>query len=170
MVQELIQYPATFSVAYATDVRSFNEELFALIADLKDTINENNLEGLAAFQIGNYYNVVVVKDENGAFLEMINPRLIAYNGKRVTREKTAYYPDIEAEVARYDEITVVYQDRNSKEHSLKASGDFSTLIQRKIDYTFGATFIHKMSKKERERFEKTIGQKQKSWLKKFLHS
>jgi peptide deformylase len=170
MVREIIQYPTPLGVAYATDVRVFDEELFALIADLKDTINENNLEGLAAFQIGNYYNVVVVKDENGAFLELINPRLIAYNGKRVARERTAYYPNVEAQTERYEEITVVYQDRNAKENSLKVDGDLSLVIQRKIDYTFGATFIHKMSKEERARFEKTLGQKQKSWLKKFLRS
>jgi peptide deformylase len=156
MVKDIIKYPTPLSVKYATDVRVFNEELFALIEDLKDTINENNLEGLAAFQIGNYYNVIVVKDEKGEFIEMINPRLIAYDGKITTTETTAYYPNKSATVTRYEKISVVYQDRDGKDKSLKASGDFAIVIQRKIDYTFGATFIHKMSKEQKERFEKGL--------------
>jgi len=156
MTKEIITYPTPLSVEYATDVRVFNDELFALIEDLKDTINENNLEGLSAFQIGNYYNVVVVKDENGEFVEMINPRLISYNGKITAKETTAYYPNQSAEITRYENISVVYQDKNAKDCSMKASGAFAALIQRKIDYTFGATFIHKMSKEEKERFEQRL--------------
>jgi len=170
MLKDIVIYPTPLGLAYATDVRVFDEELFALIDDLKDTINENNLEGLAAFQIGNYYSVIVVKDENDDFIEMINPRLIAQSGRITTQECTAYYPNQSATIERYKEISVVYQDRNGKECSLRANDNLAVRIQRKIDYTFGATFIHKMSKDERNHFEKKIGLQQKSWLKKILRS
>jgi len=156
MIKEIVKYPTPLSVEYATDVRVFNEELFALIEDLKDTINENNLDGLAAFQIGNYYNVVVVKAEDGEFIEMINPRLISYKDKITTQESTAYYPNQKAEIRRYENISVVYQDRKGKDCSLQATGSLAVTIQRKIDYTFGATFIHKMSKEEKEKFEQRL--------------
>ncbi len=153
MVKEIIQYPTPLSVKYATDVRIFDEELFSLIDDLKDTIKENNLDGLAAFQIGNYFNVIVVKDDNGELIEMINPRLIAHSDKVTTEEKTAYYPNHSAKIQRYNKISVVYQDRNGKDCSMQATGKMAIVIQRKIDYTFGATFIQKMSKEEKEKFE-----------------
>jgi peptide deformylase len=156
MVKDIIKYPTPLSVEYATDVRSFNEELFSLIDDLKDTITQNNLEGLSAFQIGNYYNVIVVKNDDGELIEMINPRLIAHSGKVTTEESTAYYPNHTAKIQRYENISVVYQDRDGSDKSLKASGPLAILIQRKIDYTFGATFIHKMSKDERRNFENRL--------------
>ena len=156
MVKEIVEYPTPLSVEYATDVRVFNEELFSLIDDLKDTITQNNLDGLSAFQVGNYYNVIVIKNEGGELLELINPRLIAHSGTVETEEATAYYPDQSAKIKRYENISVVYQDRSGKDCSLKASGSLAILIQRKIDYTFGATFIHKMSKEEREVFEKRL--------------
>ena len=156
MVKDIIKYPTPLSVEYATDVRVFNDELFSLIDDLKDTITQNNLDGLSAFQIGNYYNVIVVKNDDGELLELINPRLITHHGTVTTEESTAYYPDYSAKIKRYETISVVYQDRNAKDCSLKASGPLAILIQRKIDYTFGATFIHKMSKEEREAFEKRL--------------
>ncbi|MBA1433246.1 MAG: peptide deformylase [Epsilonproteobacteria bacterium] len=156
MVKDIIKYPTPLSVEYATDVRVFDDALFSLIEDLKDTITQNNLNGLSAFQIGSYYNVIVVKNDDGELLELINPRLIAHNGSVTTEESTAYYPGHSAKIKRYENISVVYQDRNAKDCSLKASGALAIVIQRKIDYTFGATFIHKMSKQERESFEKRL--------------
>jgi peptide deformylase len=156
MVKEIIKYPTPPSVQYATDVRVFNENIFSLIDDLKDTINENNIHGLAAFQVGSYYNVVVIKQEDGSFLELVNPRLISTNGKITTTETTAYFPSLSAEVLRHNQISIVYQDRNGEQKSLKAEGALSVLIQRKIDFTFGSSFLHKLSKEEKAKFEKKL--------------
>jgi len=156
MVQTIITYPTPTSPLCATDIRIFDNQLFELIEDLKDTIESNNLDGLAAFQIGNFYNVVVVKKEDGSFLELVNPRLFNTIGKITTREKTAYFPGLTAEVTRYDKVSIVYQDRDGVQQSLKAEGNLSVLLQRKIDYTFGGTFLLKLSKEEKEKFEQKL--------------
>jgi peptide deformylase len=156
MIQEIITYPTPPSVQYGTDVRIFDDTIVTLIDDLKDTIIDNNLDGLAAFQIGSYWNVIVVKKEDGSFLELINPRLISTKGKITTIERTAYFPKLSAEITRYDNISVVYQDRDGVHLSLGASGDFAVLLQRKFDYTFGANFLSKLSKEERKKFEKKL--------------
>jgi len=153
MIRDIITYPTPPSVEYSTDVRVFNDEIASILDDLKDTIKANSLDGLAAFQIGSMYNVIVVKQSDGSFLELINPRLFNTSGTQTTQEKTAYFPDLSAEVTRHDKISVVYEDRELNQHSLKAEGDFSILLQRKIDYTFGSSFINKLSKKEKELFE-----------------
>ncbi len=156
MVKEIITYPTPPSTEYATDVRVFNENIFSLIDDLKDTIEANNLDGLTAFQIGSYYNVVVIKNDDGTFLELLNPRLLSTDGKITTVERTAYFPGLSAKVTRYDKISIVYQDRNGNNHSLKAEGERSILIQRKIDYTFGSTFLQKLSKEYKKLFESKL--------------
>ena len=153
MIRDITTYPTPPSVEYSTDVRKFNDEIASLIDDLKDTINANSLDGLAGFQIGSMYNVIVVKQSDGSFLELINSRLINPSGKVTTVEKTAYFPGLSAEVIRHEKISVIYEDRELKTHSLKADGDFSILLQRKIDYSFGSSFINKLSAKEKERFE-----------------
>ena len=158
MVRTVIQYPTSLSVEYATDVRVFDEKLFSLIDDLEDTIKENNLDGLAAYQIGNYFNVIVLKDGD-EFIEIINPRLIGHSGSVITEETTAYYPNRSARIERFESVSIVYQDRNGEDRTLKADGDLAILLQRKIDYTFGATFIHKMSKEEKKRFENGLSAK-----------
>jgi len=159
MVKEIIKYPNAPEVRYTEDIRAFNEELFALIEDMKDTMNENNLEGLSAFQIGSIYSVVVVKDENGEFLELINPRIIRHDGTQENIESSAYYDGLEAKVKRFDMVSVVYQDREGKQHSMEVRGKLSALIQRKVDFNYGATLILKLSKEERERFENELEKK-----------
>lgn len=156
MVKEVIKYPKPLSVEYGINVRVFNDELFSLIEDLKDTINENNLQALAAFQIGSYYNVVVVKQEDGSFLELVNPKVISHSGEVTTRETTSYYPNLSAEVKRHETISVIYLNRDGESQVIKADGEFAILLQRKIDYTFGSTFITKLSKAEKERFESSL--------------
>jgi len=156
MIKEISKYPTPLSVQYGIDVRIFNEELFSLIDDLKDTITENNLVGLSAFQIGSYFNVVVLKDENGEFLEFINPRLISHDTKITTTETTTYYGDLSAEVPRYKNISIVYQDREAINKSLNLSDDLAIVLQRKLDYTFGATFLQKLPFDERDIFESKL--------------
>jgi peptide deformylase len=156
MIKEILKYPKPFSNQYAADVRVFNEELFELIDDLKDTLIQNNLQGLSAYQIGNHFNVIVIKQKDNTILELINPRLINPNGTITTTEKTAYFGDLSANVTRYEHISLIYEDRFAKQKSLKASGDFAILLQRKIDYTFGSTFLNKLSKQEKKLFEKKL--------------
>lgn len=156
MIREITTYPTPPSVKYATDVRVFDDEIFSLIEDIKETLKANSLEALAAFQIGSYYNIVVVKKDDGSFLELLNPRIISQSGKVTTTEKTAYFPKLSAKVTRYETISLVYQDRDGVQHSLKADGDLSILLQRKIDYTFGSSFLNKLDKEEKKLFQKKL--------------
>ena len=153
MIKEIITYPTPPSVEYSTDVRVFTDEISSLIDNLKDTIEANSLDGLAAFQIGNMYNVIVIKKDDGTFLELINPRVFNTQGSVTTRESTAYFPGLSAEVTRHEKISVIYEDRELQQHSLKADGALSILLQRKIDYTFGSSFINKLSVDEKKIFE-----------------
>ncbi len=153
MTKDIIKYPTPLSKEYATDVRNFNDELITLVDDIKDTITECDLEALCAFQIGSYYNIIVFKDEKGELVELINPRMISHSGKITSNEKTAYYGDISAEITRFENISIVYQDLSGENKTLKASGDLAILLQRKLDYSFGSTFLHRLDKDEREKFE-----------------
>ena len=155
MIKDIITYPTPPSVEYSTDVRTFTDEISSLIDDMKDTINANDLEALTAFQIGSMYNIIVLKQENG-FLELINPRMFNTQGSVTTVEKTAYFPGLSAEVTRHEKISVVYEDRQLRQHSLKVEGSLSILLQRKIDYTFGSSFLNKLSPEEKELFEKKL--------------
>ena len=153
MVQAIIQYPRPLSLEYGTDVRIYDAKLFALLDDLKDTIKANNLQALSAYQIGSYFNVIVFRDEKGDLLEMINPIQISHSGESIEEETTFYYGTLSAKVKRFRDISVIYEDRTGENHSLKLSGNAARVMQRKLDYLFGSTFLDRLSSDEKEKFE-----------------
>lgn len=152
MIREIITYPTPTGVEYAPDIRVFDDDLYAFIDDLKETAEANSLDGLAAAQVGSYYNVVVVK-KGDDFLELINPRVLKKKGSIRTTESSFCFPNVSVDLDRYESISLVYEDRNAEQHSLQADGEFSILLQRKIDYLFGANFLTKLKDDEREKFE-----------------
>jgi len=152
MIREIIKYPAQTGVEYAPDIRVFDDELYSFIDDLKETAEANLLDGLAGAQVGSYYNVVVIK-QGDEFLELINPRVLKKKGTIRSNESSSYFPNVSVDLDRYESISLVYEDRNGESHSLKAEGEFSILLQRKIDYLFGANFLTKLKGTEKEKFE-----------------
>jgi len=157
--KDLLIYPDERIKIPSTDVRKFDEKLAEVIEMMKETLVEKGLDGLAAIQTGYPYNIVLVKDDDGNVLELINPRILKSEGSVKGKEKTLYYPDIEIEVPRYEKIKLVYEDRNGKQHHMEAEGELARVIQRKIDYTFGGTFLAKVDKPVREAVEKALADK-----------
>lgn len=155
--KELITYPDERILIPSTDVRKFDETLCEVIDMMKEVMEENDAEGLAAIQTGYPYNIVLVKREDGSILELINPRILSTSGGTVIdKEKTLYYPNIEIDVPRYAKIRLIYEDREGNQHHMEAEGKLGRVIQRKIDYTFAGTFLAKVKKEVREAVEKAL--------------
>lgn len=162
MIKELVVYPDERIRNVSADVRSFNEDLAQLIENMKDTMEANSVQALAAIQIAVPATVVIYKEDDGSYLELINPRILGKTGTQESIETALYMPTFSTTVTRYDMIKLVYQDREGKQLSLNVDGKKSALIQRKIDYTFGGTLLDKMDKKSRKVAEKFISKWHKS--------
>ena len=156
MVQNIKQHPIPEGFEFGGAVRHFDETLFTLIQDLKDTIEANDLHGLAAFQISSPFAVIVIKQEDNTFLEIINPVIIKREGSITPIEATAYFPGLSATTKRYEKIKLMYEDREGKQQFLSAEGDMAILIQRKTDYLLGANFRIRMSQEEKQLFENKL--------------
>ncbi|WP_457746224.1 peptide deformylase [Sulfurimonas sp.] len=152
MVKEIITYPTTPSLEFGGNVRFFDEALRQLLDDIEDTMEANNLDALAAFQIGSPYSVMVIKRAN-EYLEIINPRIIKREGEVESVETTAYFPELSAKTKRYKKIKLMYEDPQGKQQFLEADGDLAITIQRKIDYLFGSNFRVRLSNEERKLFD-----------------
>jgi peptide deformylase len=156
MVKEIITYPTVPSLEFGANVRFFDESLFSLIQDLKDTMEANNVNALAAYQIGSPLGVIVIKQEDGNSLELINPRVITREGSVMPTEATAYFPGLTGKTKRYEKIKLTYEDRDEQQQFLEADGDLAITIQRKIDYLYGSNFRVRMNKEDKEHFDSKL--------------
>jgi peptide deformylase len=153
MIRDIVKYPQTPSLEFGGNVRHFNQELFDLLQDIKDTMQANSLNALAAFQIGSPLSVIVIKQDNGEYLEIMNPRVIKREGSVEPTETTAYFPGLSAKTKRYEKIKLMYEDRNGEQQFLDADGDLAITLQRKIDYVFGSNFRVRLDENERKLFD-----------------
>ena len=63
-------------------VTKFDEKLWELLEDMKETLTKSNGVGLAAPQIGIVRRVVIVVNDEGEMLELINPEIIETSGEQ----------------------------------------------------------------------------------------
>jgi len=158
MVRDIIVFPDKKIHTICPDLREFDDELIALIEDMKDTMNAKSIDALAANQIGVHKSVVLLREDDGTFLEIINPREMSKEEQFISREETLYYPGITTDVMRFKKIKIVYQDRSGNQQFLTAEGERAVVLQRKIDYCFGATLANRINPKVRATFENQLAQ------------
>lgn len=92
-------------------VDKFDEKLWTLLDDMKDTLHDANGAGLAAVQIGILRRVVVV-DVGDGLIELINPEIISVEGEQDGEEGCLSVPGKFGLVKRPKIVRVKAQNRN----------------------------------------------------------
>lgn len=93
-------------------VTKFDEKLGDLLDDLKQTLAQANGLGLAAPQVGILRRAVIVIDENGQMLELVNPEILEQNGEQDGLEGCLSVPGMWGYVTRPSWVKVRAQDRS----------------------------------------------------------
>ena len=93
-------------------VTAFNSRLHTLLDDMADTLTEANGAGLAAPQVGILRRVCLVLDEeSGEYLELINPEIVEQSGEQTGLEGCLSVPNKWGIVTRPNVVKVRAQDR-----------------------------------------------------------
>ena len=121
-------------------VEVFDEKLWALLDDMKDTVKKEEGAGLAAPQVGILRRAVVVAVEEGYF-EFVNPEIIAQSGEQNGWEGCLSVRGKQGVVSRPMKVTLRYYDRQGEKHILKAKGFFARAICHELDHLDGVLYI-----------------------------
>lgn len=138
-------------------IKNFSDpKLKKLIKDLKDTMVEAELIGLAAPQIAGNYTVFVTqprktKSRTGAsdeFRVYINPTITDFS-----KEESVIFEgcgsvlngQLFGPVKRPQEITIQAFDQNGKKFQLRCDGILARVIQHEYDHLSGIEFLEKVS-------------------------
>lgn len=121
------------------EVKSFNEKLWKLLDDMKETVRAENGAGLAAPQIGLPERVVVIDVEEG-FFEMVNPVILFSKGEQTGPEGCLSVKGKQGTVTRPDKVKAEYRDRYGKKHKLTAVGFFARAVCHELDHLDGVLY------------------------------
>ncbi len=130
-------------------VREFDEKLWDLLDDMKETMIKNNGCGLAAVQVGVLRRAIVI-DVNHMRLELINPEIVESYGEQIEKEGCLSVKNEYAYVKRPEEVTVKALDRYGNEFMISGVDLLARAFCHEIDHLEGILFTDKIIKDYKE--------------------
>jgi peptide deformylase len=149
----------------ARAIDGIDTSIIKLMVDLAQTMRKANGIGLAATQVGDVRQMLVVdqtaieraaRDEDEEedsplpsevkTLVMINPVVVDEEGTISLEEGCLSIPELRAEVDRAERIRVKFRDDNFDEKELTAEGFLGRVILHEIDHLNGILFVDRIGR------------------------
>ena len=131
-------------------ITEFDESLWAILDDMRDTVKAENGAGLAAPQIGLAMKMAVVDVEEGYF-EFINPVIHSQKGEQQGWEGCLSVRGKSGVVNRPMKVKISYFDRFGERKTLQAKGFFARAICHEFDHLDGVLYIDRAVHMEEEK-------------------
>ena len=138
----IVQVPDPILSKRCREVEVFDEKLWTLLEDMKETLFDANGAGLAAPQVAVLKRIALVDTEDG-FYELINPVIKSVKGEQTGLEGCLSVKGKYGNVTRANEIKVEAQDRYGKKRTYKVSGFTARAFQHEIDHLDGIVYTSK---------------------------
>lgn len=126
-------------------VENFNERLWALLDDMKETMYKSEGVGLAAVQVGILKRVVVI-DVGDGLLELVNPEIIEISGENKDVEGCLSLPGKQGVTVRPDYVKIKAQNRNGVWRRYEGTGLKARCFCHEIDHLDGILYTDKVIK------------------------
>jgi len=169
MVLKVVKYPEPVLQQPGEPVTEFDDELRKFVADMFETMYAAKGIGLAAPQVAVSKRITVIDLSGGKDpaekLVLINPEIIAREGKQYEEEGCLSFPDIHEKVQRAAKVTVRAQDEYGKWFEMDGEELLSRAFQHEIDHLDGVLFIFRMSALKRDMILRRIrkAQREGTW-------
>ena len=121
-------------------VEKFDQKLWTLLDDMKDTLYKAQGFGLAAPQVGIMRRIAVI-DVGEGYIELINPEIVDPSGEQRDVEGCLSCPDVWGYVKRPYSCTIKAQDRFGNSYEKRVEGVFCRCACHETDHLNGKLFI-----------------------------
>ena len=154
----ILEFPDPRLRTKAVPVTRFDAALARLAKDMLETMYAAPGIGLAASQVDQHIQMLVldVSEEKNAPMVIINPRIIASEGRETCQEGCLSVPGIFADVERAERIRIEAQDLDGKTFELDADGLLAVCIQHEMDHLAGKLFVDYLSPLKRDMVRKKL--------------
>lgn len=154
MIYPIVKYPDPVLAQKALPITVFDKKLAELAEDMFQSMYAAEGIGLAAPQIGILKRITVIdtsfgKDANEK-LVLINPEIVAHEGRRSEEEGCLSLPDIRDKVLRHATVTVRAQDVTGEWFEIDGEDLLSRAMQHEMDHLDGVLFIDRLSRLKKD--------------------
>ena len=168
----VLTFPHPLLAQPSQPVTEFDEALKTLSKDMLETMYDEHGIGLAAPQVGQLRQMIVVDVREGEAEEegerpegalrprnprvYVNPVIEAQSGEVVTEEGCLSVIEFTAEVKRAEQITLAYQTLTGEKKREELSGLAAVCVQHEIDHLQGKLFIDHLPPLKRQMVRKKL--------------
>ncbi|WP_298444548.1 peptide deformylase [uncultured Ferrimonas sp.] len=157
-IREVLRFPDERLRTVAQPVTDFDAPLQQLIDDMFETMYEERGVGLAASQIDQHIQLIVMdlsedKSEPRVF---INPKVLEQSGHFINDEGCLSVPGIYAKVERAEKITIEAHDRHGETFTCEGEELLAICIQHEMDHLQGKLFVDYLSPLKRQRIKQKL--------------
>ena len=160
MVYPVVKYGDDVLTSKAEPVTNFDSELRKLVADMFESMYAANGVGLAANQIGISRRIAVIDTSVGkdpkAKIVIINPDIVAKEGKQFEEEGCLSVPGFRETVQRPQKATLRAFDAKGKEFTMEGEGLLARAFCHETDHLNGNFFISHLSTLKRDLIRRKI--------------
>lgn len=126
-------------------ITNFDQRLWSLLDDMRDTLEDYEGVGLAAVQIGTLRRVILI-DVGDGIVEYINPEIIETEGEQEEVEGCLSIPGERGYVVRPMKTVIKAQDRHGNFFTKEGEGLLSVAMCHETDHLDGVLYIDKVTK------------------------
>ena len=159
-IRTILEFPNPVLRLQAQPITVFNEGLTELVKDMTETMYDAPGIGLAAPQIGESIQLLIVDvaklEQEQKVLVMINPRIVGHEGSQIDEEGCLSVIDLTANVKRFQKVTVSFQNLGGELRELTAEDRFAVVLQHEIDHLHGILFLDHLSVLKRTLYKKKV--------------
>ena len=134
-------------------VENFDDKLFVILEDMKDTLIKSQGIGLAAVQVGILRRIVLVNFD-GRIIELINPEIIEREGQQIEAEACLSVPHKAGKTLRPKTVTVKAQNRNGQWCIYKGTDLHARCFCHELDHLDGKLYLDNLAPGESVFFTK----------------
>ena len=165
-ILDILTYPEKSLLVPSVTVETIDNEIKQLIENMGQTMFNAPGVGLAAPQVGVNKRIIVYdsnadnpdfEGEKTDFTALINPQIIEASGSIISADEGCLsVVDLNADVNRYEKITVTALDIDGNKIQFDAKGILAVIMQHEIDHLDGILFIDRISLLKRTMYKKRI--------------
>ena len=162
-IRTILEFPDPRLRTRAAPVRRFDADLRQLVEDLLESMYAAPGIGLAATQVDVHQRVIVIdvsKDRSEPFV-LINPEILAREGKAESEEGCLSVPGIFEDVERAAKVRVRAQDVNGQFFERDCDEVLAVCVQHEMDHLEGKLFVDYLSDLKRQRIRKKLEKERK---------
>lgn len=123
------------------EVKEMTPRIRQLIADMLETMYEENGVGLAAPQVGILKRIVVIDVTGEDPYVLVNPRIVEQSGEQTGQEGCLSVPGKYGIVTRPNYVKVIALDENMKPYELEGTELLARAVCHELDHLDGKLYV-----------------------------